>query len=146
MAINKRTKQFMSIILISGVIFTSILTNDHHRGTSKYNADCIISSDVCDEKILIDKVVIFYAPFYTIQYDNLALIGEYNYITLIEIVTPHNCMLNLTLIDPAGDHYDVFKTSVNISQDDSWFEIPFGTVITGNYSFVFSPHQHLSPP
>jgi len=57
---------------------------------------------------------------------------------LAEIVTPHNCEINVTVVDPDSDVYQIFKTEVNVSQGDQWFEIPFGTALSGNYTFIFS--------
>lgn len=56
----------------------------------------------------------------------------------MEIVTPHNCKINVTIIDPEQEVYDVFGTAYNVSQDDKWFDFPFGTAIAGNYTFIFS--------
>ena len=63
---------------------------------------------------------------------------------LLEIVTPHDCEINVTIVDPVLDVYEVFNTEVNISQDDDWFEIPFGTAIAGNYSFILSIECELN--
>jgi hypothetical protein len=145
MAIKKIKKRFTSLLLISGIICAGVLINYPRGERFEEKIETVLSTSAdCDENVLIDKVVIFYAPFYTIQYEDLALMAEYNYMTLIEIVTPHNCIINLTIIDPENGHYEVFKTYTNISQDDGWFEIPFGTALSGNYSFSFSVSSELN--
>ena len=145
MAIKKIIKQFTSAILISGMICACIfISSQRGENFEKSNEISVSTSGDCDENVLIDKVVIFFAPYYAIQYEDLTLLAEYNYLTLIEIVTPHNCLINLTIIDPENDHYEVFKTYTNISQDDGWFEIPFGTALSGNYSFIFSVVSELN--
>ena len=90
------------------------------------------------EEYLVDKVFTFLAPNDTLRFDDFYLLEKVNYYVLLEIVTPHNCEINLTIIDPVLDVYKVFETEVNISQDDDWFEIPFGTAIEGNYSFIIT--------
>jgi hypothetical protein len=66
------------------------------------------------------------------------MLEDLNYFVLLEVVTPHNCEINVSIMDPEADVYDIFRTEVNISQGDQWYEIPFGTAIPGNYTFVFS--------
>ena len=79
----------------------------------------------------------FLAPSDVQQFDDLYLYAGINYYVLVEIVTPHNCEINVTVIDPDSDIYQIFKTEVNVSQGDQWFEIPFGTALSGNYTFIF---------
>jgi len=96
------------------------------------------------EELLVDKVFTFLAPSDIQQFDDLYLHEELNYYILVEIVTPHNCEINITVIDPDSDIYQIFKTEVNISQGDQWFEIPFGTALSGNYTFIFSVITELN--
>lgn len=98
------------------------------------------SSDV----ILIDKVYTFLEPYDSITCDGQFLKAQYNYWVLMEIVTPHNCKINVTIIDPEQDVYDVFGTVYNVSQGDGWFTFPFGTEIAGNYTFIFSVEAELN--
>lgn len=90
------------------------------------------------EEIFVDKVFTFLAPNDSKRFDNQILQADYNYMVLVEIVTPHSCRINVTIIDPDLDVYKIFQTDVNISQDDKWFDFPFGTAIGGNYTFIFS--------
>jgi hypothetical protein len=87
-------------------------------------------------QILIDKVFTFLAPNDSLIFDDLVLVEEFCYYLTVEIVTPHNCMINITIIDPEEFQYNIFNTEVNVSQDDGWFEVPFGTVMSGNYSVL----------
>lgn len=94
--------------------------------------------------ILIDKVYTFLAPFDSITCDGQFLEAQYNYWVLMEIVTPHNCLINVTIIDPEQEVYDVFGTFFNVTQGDGWFSFPFGTSIAGNYTFIFSVKAELN--
>ena len=95
------------------------------------------------EKILIDKVYTFLAPYDSLICDEV-LEAQYNYWVLMEIVTPHNCQINVTIIDPEQEVYDVFGTLFNVSQDNKWLTFPFGTAIAGNYTFIFSVKAELN--
>ena len=137
MAINRyNTKKFviLSFLLIAGLI-VGLLGNSSRIPNILGHGEIPKTSS---EVNLVDKVFTFLAPNDTLEFDDLYLIEKVNYYVLLEIVTPHNCEINVTIIDPVLDVYEVFKTEVNISQDDNWFEIPFGTAIAGNYSFIFS--------
>jgi len=90
------------------------------------------SPKASSEQDLVDKVFTFLAPNDTLWFEDLYLLEKVNYYMLLEIVTPHDCEINVTIVDPVLDIYQVFNTEVNISQDDDWFEIPFGTAIAGN--------------
>jgi hypothetical protein len=96
------------------------------------------------EELFVDKVFTFLAPNDIQQFEDLYLYEELNYYVLVEIVTPHDCEINVTIVDPDSDVYEIFKTEVNISQGDQWFEIPFGTAISGNYTFIFSVIAELN--
>ena len=137
MAIKRRNIKkvvIISFLLIAGLIVGSL-------GNSSRIPNVLGRGEIpktSSEENLVDKVFTFLAPNDTLQFDDLYLIEKVNYYVLLEIVTPHNCEINVTIVDPVLDVYEVFKTEVNISQDDDWFEIPFGTAIAGNYSFIFS--------
>jgi len=56
----------------------------------------------------------------------------------VEVVTPHNCSINVTLWDPEGMQYDLFSGNMHYSpQAGRSFEFPFGTALSGNYTFLF---------
>ena len=107
-------------------------------------ADQTTTLRTSSEEKLVDKVFTFLAPSDTLRFDDFYLLKSINYYILLEIVTPHDCEINVTIIDPVLDIYEVFQTEVNISQDDDWFEIPFGTAIEGNYSFIISVSCELN--
>ena len=94
--------------------------------------------NISSGEMLVDKVFTFLAPEDTKIFNDLYLQENLNYYVLLEIVTPHNCEINVSIIDPELDTYDIFQTEVNVSQGDQWFEVPFGTAISGNYTFIFS--------
>ena len=138
MAINSRRikKPFVVISLITGLAIIGVLST-YPRPV----LGVISQSDnpkTSSEQNLVDKVFTFLAPNDTLRFEDLNLFEKVNYYMLLEIVTPHDCEINVTIVDPVLDVYNVFNTEVNISQDDDWFEVPFGTAISGNYTFIVS--------
>ncbi|MFX0142145.1 MAG: hypothetical protein ACFFDN_51380, partial [Candidatus Hodarchaeota archaeon] len=55
-----------------------------------------------------------------------------------EIVTPHECNMNISLWDPEGDKYDIYdsRTNGSLLKQFQYQEIPFGIAITGNYTII----------
>lgn len=136
MAIKTQRKLMVIVALIVCLFVFGVLSSYPRTGLGEEGQTAKLRTS--SEESLVDKVFTFLAPNDTLQFDDLFLLAKVNYYVLLEIVTPHNCEINVTIIDPVLDVYEVFKTEVNISQDDDWFEIPFGTAIEGNYSFKIS--------
>ena len=138
MAINsQRIREPLFVIsIITGLAIFGVLTIYPHPVVGVTNQTD--NPKASSEQDLVDKVFTFLAPNDTLRFEDLYLLDKVNYYVLLEIVTPHDCEINVTIIDPALDKYQVFNTEVNISQDDDWFEIPFGTAIAGNYTFIVS--------
>jgi len=88
---------------------------------------------------IVDKVYTFLAPGDTLSFDCMALKEDVMYYIFVEIVTPHTGELNITLWDPQNKRYDLFSSNLSyISKGYQSAEIPFGTAIGGNYTFLFS--------
>jgi len=136
MAINLGKKSIVIAAFTFCLLVFGILSTYQRTGLSALNQND--TPKASSEENLVDKVFTFLAPNDTLRFDDFYLFQKVNYYMLIEIVTPHDCEINMTIVDPILDVYEVFKTEVNISQDDDWFEIPFGTAIDGNYSFIIS--------
>jgi hypothetical protein len=88
---------------------------------------------------IVDKVYTFLAPDDVLFFEDMALKEDYTYYIYVEVVTPHNCELNITLWDPQSRRYNIFSSNLMfINQGYESAEIPFGTAIEGNYTFLFS--------
>jgi len=88
---------------------------------------------------IVDKVYTFQAPEDELYFESMLLKEDYMYYIFIEIVTPHSCGLNITLWDPQNRRYDIFSSNLTFeTQGYERAEIPFGTALGGNYSFLFS--------
>jgi len=87
---------------------------------------------------LPDKVYAFQAPSDVIVFDNLPLQKYFKYYILVEIVTPHNCSLTITLWDPDNKQFDIFENDLCFEPESGrYYEIPFGTALGGNYTIEF---------
>jgi len=138
MAINSSRirKPLVVISLITGLAIFGVLSTSPRPVLGVTSQ--VDNPKASSEQNLVDKVFTFLAPNDTLQFEDLHLFEKVNYYMLLEIVTPHDCKINVTIVDPVLDVYNVFNTEVNISQDDDWFEVPFGTAIAGNYTFIVS--------
>jgi len=143
MAIKFKSRQkaiVVTFVMISGLTIGILSLNSRFNGEAEHSINLNPSNapKASSEEMLVDKVFTFLAPNDIQQFSDLYLLEDLNYYVLLEIVTPHNCEINVSIIDPDLDIYDIFRTEVNISQGDQWFEVPFGTSIAGNYTFIFS--------
>jgi hypothetical protein len=87
----------------------------------------------------VDKVYTFLAPEDVLFFEDMALKEDFMYYIYVEVVTPHNCELNITLWDPQGRRYDLFSSNLLYAiQGSESADIPFGTAVEGNYTFSFS--------
>ena len=88
---------------------------------------------------IVDKVYTFLAPEDTLTFENMILKENVMYYLFIQLVTPHNCKLNISLWDPQNRRYDIYSSNLTYeSEGYERSEIPFGTALGGNYTFLFS--------
>jgi hypothetical protein len=91
------------------------------------------------DPVFPDKVYAFLAPSDTLTFEDVPLQKNYKYYFWVEIVTPHNCSLTITLWDPDGMKFDIFENDIFYDPDDErYFEIAFGTALEGNYTIEYS--------
>jgi len=132
MVIKSRQKAIIvTFVMISGLTIGILTLDSRFKGETEHFANIkpLGMPKASSEEILVDKVFTFLAPADTKQFNDLYLFEDLNYYVLLEIVTPHNCEINISIIDPDLDIYDIFRTEVNVSQGDQWFEVPFGTAV-----------------
>jgi hypothetical protein len=149
MVIKLKSRQkaiVVTFVMISGLTVGMVCFNSSPKGVIEpiANLSPLSAPKASSEEMLVDKVFTFLAPSDTQQFSDLYLLENLNYYVLLEVVTPHNCEINVSIIDPDLDTYDIFRTEVNVSQGDQWFEVPFGTAISGNYTFIFSVIAELN--
>ncbi len=89
------------------------------------------------DTVIIDKVYNFTVANPTLEFhENIFLKKHYYYYITVTVVSPHACNMSIIIWDPEGDQFDI-TYEINITQDD-YREIPFGTVMEGNYSIQFT--------
>jgi len=122
-----------SLMTLSGLLgFITPSTNSSEQNIETEN---LLHSSSYDN-LLADKVYTFTVANPTLTFDsNIEFEKSYYYHIFVEIVTPHECEMLISIIDPEGDRYDITHEK-DMVQDDSR-QIPFGVAITGNYTFIF---------
>ena len=87
---------------------------------------------------LPDKVYLFQAPQDTLMLEDIILEQYYIYYIYVEIVTPYNCSVKITLWDPGDNQFNIFESVLfNEPEGANYYEIPFGTALTGDYDMAF---------
>ncbi|MFW9821600.1 MAG: hypothetical protein ACFFE4_01610 [Candidatus Thorarchaeota archaeon] len=88
---------------------------------------------------LPDKIFAFTSPNDTLVLPNLYFDQYFTYYIYVEIVTPHNCSLEITLWDMDLNQYNVFEGYLYLEPESGrYYDIPFGTAFAGNYTLEFS--------
>jgi len=120
----------MTLSGLLGLITPSINSSEQNTETE----NLLHSSSY--ENLLVDKVYTFTVTNPTLTFDsNIEFEKSYYYHIFVEIVTPHECEMFISIIDLEGDRYDITHEK-DMVQDDSR-QIPFGVAMTGNYTFIF---------
>ncbi|MFX1377918.1 MAG: hypothetical protein ACFFA4_02395 [Promethearchaeota archaeon] len=130
----KRSKVilFSLILLFSGIsiVFPNFLNNSrklseiselHTSSIGDILTDKVYNFTVEDPILIFNEIIFFEKPFY--------------YDIIVGVVTPHICDMNITIIDPEDDPYEI-TYETNMIQDD-YRTTPFGTALTGNYTIIF---------
>jgi len=87
---------------------------------------------------LPDKVYLFQKPQDNLILEDIVLEQYYIYYLYVEIVTPYNCSVKITLWDPDGKQFNIFESTLIVEPEGfNYFEIPFGTTLAGNYDISF---------
>lgn len=129
MAIKRRI--ILSFVLVFCLLFPTVNTLSNSR-----NEDPSINTSASE---FPDKVYAFLAPSDILVFEDLYFEQYYTYYIWVEIVTPHNCTLTITLWDPDGKQFDLFEHDVYFEPKGSdYHEIPFGCAIGGNYTIEFT--------
>jgi len=101
-------------------------------------ADLKNSEKVNNSKLLIG-VFTFLAPNDMLIINNLSLEECYLYYIFIELITPYNVStMRIRIWDSVNCKYEIFESEMFFEPDyGRYFEIPFGTALTGNYRIEF---------
>ncbi len=88
---------------------------------------------------LPDNVYLFQAPQDSLMLEDITLEQYYTYYIYVEIVTPYNCSIKITVWDPDGNEYPIFESILFVYPEGfNYFEIPFGTALVGDYDIEFN--------
>lgn len=131
-------KYIVSFILLLALVFLGpfamVADAPHISSDSSRSQRRSASSDN-----LPDKIYTFTAPSHTIEF-HLELKEDRKYLIYIEMVTPHNMSgMAIAVTDPEGDVFPLFEANLSYFSDFSkWWEVPFGTVMGGEYDITFT--------
>ncbi|KKM26523.1 hypothetical protein LCGC14_1583940 [marine sediment metagenome] len=135
----KKTTTFFFILFFT---YFFVATNYIQVGNTQTSSEIEENEVKLSSTDLPDKVYTFLAPETDLIFGDLFLEKYYKYYIYVELVTPHNCTLTITLWDPDNKQYDIFENNLFIDPEDadmgSYFETPFGTALTGDYTIKFS--------
>ena len=128
---------FLFFLLSSGsIISTQIGSYFSHKKDIELKDTNELKSGNSD---LVDNIFLFEAPSDNWTFFNLNLEKNYNYYISGQVVTPHNCSMNISIYDPDLKEYNIFYRILDYySQSINTFEVPIGIAISGNYIINFT--------
>jgi len=130
---GKLRKSFLIIFILFFFIFFSSLGSLSRASILKdSNIPKINGPD------LPNKVYLFQSPQDMLLLEDITLEQYYTYYLYVEIVTPYNCSLKITIWDPEGKQFNIFESPLNVDPESAnYFEMPFGTALAGNHDIAF---------
>ena len=133
MAIRNVKKLFLATLFTYFFLFLGSSSITHALQPQEEHDNPTISASN-----LPNKVFLFQSPQDSLMLGDIVLEQYYVYYLYVEIVTPYNCSLKITLWDPQGKQFDIFESSLYVEPEGAnYYEIPFGTALAGNYDIVF---------
>ena len=129
---------FLIFLLPFNALLWSFFTDPNYDTFHKEQAS--LETPKSSANNIVDKVYTFLTPKDSLEFTDMILKKDISYYIFVQVVTPHDCILNLTLRDPQGGWFELFFRPMsfnNQSYGHSSAEIPFGTAFAGNYTFNF---------
>lgn len=109
----------MILLVLSQIQFQLIRNNQLNLNTSS-------------EEVIWDSTHIVFSPNDQVFLQDLFFEEDWMYDFYLEVVTPHQCEVNMTVTDPEGYQYKIFQGTIDQQQK----EIQFGMVIEGAYNIT----------
>jgi hypothetical protein len=133
----KVQRYFLLGIIILAIIFILPAKMIYQSSVSK-NSN--IESPETNATNIVDKVYTFLAPEDTLEFQDMALKKDFTYYIFVQVVTSHNCELNISVWDPNGGLFKIFSRPLTLNDTigSNQAEIPFGTAMAGNYTLRFN--------
>jgi len=135
---------FFLMILMNLVLFSTMSNSSVINEENPAQVQSITDPKKSDELPLTDKVYNFTAPNDRLSFDNY-FDKHYMYNIHIELVTPHACTMNITLLDHDDKLFDIFDAPMFYTPEfGRCYDIPFGTVDSGLFTLTFETSSTLN--
>ena len=121
-------KLHLEFILISSIMILLVISQIQFSSNTSISSNLNTSS----EEVIWDSTHTVFSPNDQVFLEDLLFQKDWMYNFYLELVTPHQCEINMTLTDPEGSHYIIFQGTV----DNQPKEIQFGMVNEGAYNIT----------
>ncbi len=135
---------FFLIVLLNLTLFSIISTRSLGNEPLQIQDEGYDNPKTSDDLPLTDKVYNFTSPSDRISFKNY-FDKHYMYNIHIELVTPHNCTIKITLLDHDDELFNIFDSVMFYTPEfGRYFDIPFGTVDNGLFTLTFETTSSLN--
>jgi len=118
----------LEYILISSIMILLVLSQIQFQLIKNNKLNLNTSS----EEVIWDSTHTVFSPNDQVFLPDLFFEEDWMYDFHLEVVTPHQCEVNITVTDPEGYQYIIFQGTIDQQQK----EIQFGMVIEGAYNIT----------
>ena len=118
----------LEYILISSIMILLVLSQIQFQPIKNHKLNLNTSS----EEVIWDSTHTVFSPNDQVFLQDLFFEEDWMYDFHLEVVTPHQCEVNITVTDPEGYQYIIFQGTIDQQQK----EIQFGMVIEGAYNIT----------
>ena len=119
-------------ILIGIIMIALVLSQFQFQFQPKMTDNFNLNLNASSEEVIWDSTHTVFSPNDQVFLPDLFFEEDLMYDFYLEVITPHQCEINMSLTDPEGYHYEIFQGIV----DQEVKEIQFGNVIEGAYNIT----------
>ncbi len=128
---NQEIWKLHSEHILIGIIMV-VLVLDQFQFQPNVTDNFNLNLNASSEEVIWDSTHTVFSPNDQVFLSDLFFEENFLYDFYLEVITPHQCVINMSLTDPEGYYYEIFQGMV----DQELKEIQFGIVIEGDYNIT----------
>ncbi len=128
------------LFFLVGVVFIPNVINIQKMNSQNTEISVLgseLNTQDLGEGLIHDKVHTFHENHRQIVLNPYLLNQSFYHIKFAVVTDEHECHMNLTLIDPNGLIYHIFKSEVPM-RFNAYYTVPYGVAVTGNHTLIFT--------
>ncbi len=137
---NKKVSIIILLYFLIGITVIPItisIQKDYYLSALKDVPESRLNTQGLGEGLIHDKVHTFHKNQRDIILSPYLLNRSFYHIKFAIVTDSHECHMNITLLDPNGLIYYIFKSEVPM-RFNAYYTVPYGVTINGNHTIIFT--------